>query len=65
MLANAFYLVAVQQGQLSVVATLASLYPASTIALARIVLDERWSRHQTIGVVTAVVSTLLIVSGTG
>lgn len=65
MLANAFYLVAVQQDQLSVVATLASLYPASTIALARIVLDERWSRHQTIGVVTAVVATLLIVGGTG
>lgn len=63
MLANAFYLVAVQRGQLSVVATLASLYPASTIVLARIVLDERWSRLQAAGIVAAVVATVLIVGG--
>ena len=64
MLANAFYLVAVQQGQLSVVATLASLYPASTIVLARIVLNERWSRLQAAGIVAAVAATVFIVSGT-
>ena len=64
MLANAFYLAAVQQGQLSVVATLASLYPASTIVLARIILDERWSRLQALGIVAAVAATMLIVSGT-
>ena len=64
MLANAFYLIAVQQGQLSVVATLASLYPASTIILARIVLDERWSRLQAVGILTAVVATMMIVAGT-
>ena len=35
MIANGLYLVAVRQGQLSLVATLASLYPASTVLLAR------------------------------
>ena len=64
MLANALYLIAVQQGQLSIVATLASLYPASTIVLARIVLDERWSRPQAVGVTLAIVATALIVGGT-
>ena len=65
MLANALYLIAVQQGQLSIVATLASLYPASTIILARAFLHERWSRMQAIGVVTAVLATALIVGGAG
>ena len=63
MLANALYLIAVQQGQLSVVATLASLYPASTIILARFVLSERWSKLQAAGIATAVAATTLIVGG--
>ena len=63
MLANALYLIAVQQGQLSVVATLASLYPASTIVLARFVLRERWSKLQAAGIATAVAATTLIVGG--
>src|SRR5687768_12697732 len=41
MLANALYVVATRQGPLSVVVTLSSLYPASTVILARIVLGER------------------------
>ena len=63
MLANALFLIAVQQGPLSVVATLASLYPASTIILARIVLGERWSGLQAAGIATAVAATAMIVGG--
>jgi len=63
MVANVLYLVAVRAGQLSVVATLTSLYPASTVVLARVVLDERLSKRQTAGIVAAIIATLLIVGG--
>ena len=62
MLANALYLVAVRQGQLSLVATLASLYPASTVLLARVVLGERLGPWQQLGVAAAVAAIVLIVS---
>ncbi len=62
MIANGLYLVAVRQGQLSLVATLASLYPASTVLLARVVLGERLGRLQLLGVGTAVAAIVLIVS---
>ncbi len=62
MIANGLYLAAVRQGQLSLVATLASLYPASTVLLARFVLGERLGRWQQVGVVTAVAAIVLIVS---
>src|SRR5262249_56954609 len=39
-LANALYVIAVRQGQLGIVATLASLYPASTIMLAHFLIGE-------------------------
>ena len=61
MLANALYLIAVQQGPLSVVATLASLYPASTVILARFILGERMTHAQTAGVVCALVAVVLMV----
>jgi drug/metabolite transporter (DMT)-like permease len=63
MLANALYVVAARQGPLSVVVTLSSLYPASTVLLARVVLRERLSNVQVTGVVCALAAVVLIVSG--
>jgi drug/metabolite transporter (DMT)-like permease len=62
MLANALYLLASRGGPLSVVVTLASLYPASTVILARVVVGERLSRRQALGIVCALTAVVLIVS---
>lgn len=61
MFANFLYLIATRSGPLSVVVTLASLYPASTVLLARVVLHERLSRLQWLGVLCAMVAVALIV----
>jgi len=63
MLANTLYLLAAQLGPLSPVVTLSSLYPASTVLLARAVLGERLNGWQTAGVAAALAAVLLIVSG--
>jgi len=63
MLANTLYLLAAQIGPLSPVVTLSSLYPASTVLLARAVLGERLNTWQTAGVGAALVAVLLIVRG--
>ncbi len=65
MLANALYMLAAQQGPLSIVVTLSSLYPASTVLLARIVLGERLNPWQLSGVGCALAAVVLIVSGGG
>jgi drug/metabolite transporter (DMT)-like permease len=62
MLANALYMVAAQQGPLSTVVTLSSLYPASTVLLARFVLGERLNAWQVTGVGCALAAVVLIVS---
>jgi drug/metabolite transporter (DMT)-like permease len=62
MLANTLYLLAVRDGPLGIVATLSSLYPASTVILARVVLQERLRPAQVGGVVCAAAAIVLIVS---
>ena len=61
MLANLLYLLAARSGPLSIVVTLASLYPASTVLLARVVLHERLSPVQWVGVVCALIAVVAIV----
>jgi drug/metabolite transporter (DMT)-like permease len=63
MLANALYMLAAREGPLSIVVTLSSLYPASTVLLARVVLGERLSPWQITGVGCALAAVVLIVSG--
>ena len=65
MLANTLYMLAAQIGPLSPVVTLCSLYPASTVLLARAVLGERLNGWQTVGVAAALVAVVLIVRGAG
>jgi len=62
MAANAVYMIAARIGPLSIVVTLASLYPAATVILARLLLKEHLSRAQMAGMLCALVAVLLIVS---
>lgn len=61
--ANTFYLLATREGLLSIVAVLTSMYPASTVLLARMTLGERFGRTQSIGLVIAVAGVVAIAIG--
>jgi uncharacterized membrane protein len=61
--ANIFYLLATHEGLLSLVAVLTSLYPASTVLLARVVLKERLIRIQMVGLGLAGAGVSLIALG--
>ncbi len=58
--ANIAFVLAERLGDLSTVAVVTNLYPIGTIALARIVLGERFRRLQLVGVAVAVVGTAFI-----
>lgn len=60
---NAMFLYAALEGDLVVVAVLASLYPIATVLLARFVLRERLTRVQQLGFVAAMAATALIAAG--
>lgn len=61
--ANALYLLATRRGLLSLVAVLSSLYPVSTVLLARTVLGERLAAQQVVGLALALVGVVLIAAG--
>jgi drug/metabolite transporter (DMT)-like permease len=63
--ANICYFVAVHHGPLSVIATLASLYPAASVLLAYIILREHLHRRQLAGLAVGTAAIALISSGAG
>jgi drug/metabolite transporter (DMT)-like permease len=63
MIANLLFLMAERRGLLTLVSVITALYPASTVLLARIVLQERLTRAQWIGLFLAAVGVGLISVG--
>jgi uncharacterized membrane protein len=61
--ANGLFQLASQRGLLSVVAVLGSLYPAATVVLARVVINERMNAIQGVGVVLALGAAGLLAFG--
>ena len=61
--ANLFYLLATRRGLLAIAAALTSMYPATTIVLARIVVGERLHRLQVVGFLCAAAGVVLITLG--
>lgn len=63
-LANVFYVLAAQHGPMSLIATIVSLAPASTVVLAQLVLREKLGRAQQVGVAVALLAVVLLAQGT-
>ena len=60
MTANALYLIAARNGDISVVAPLAALYPVTTVILALIIDRERLRAVQVVGLFFAVLALVLV-----
>ncbi|MHB1090380.1 MAG: EamA family transporter [Ilumatobacteraceae bacterium] len=58
--ANAFYLISVRHGLLSLVAVITALYPVSTVVLALRLDHERLHRSQAAGLVLAAISLIMV-----
>jgi drug/metabolite transporter (DMT)-like permease len=63
MSANICYLLATHRGMLAIVATLASLYPVTTVLLARVVLHERIAPQRGLGLALAASAVVLVSTG--
>lgn len=61
--ANVFYLLASRAGLLTLAAVATSLYPASTVLLARVVLHERMAGAQLVGLVLVVAGVAMMAAG--
>lgn len=61
--ANVFYLLSTRHGLLSIVAVITSMYPAATVLLARLVLNERLARSQLAGLACAAIGIAFIAVG--
>jgi drug/metabolite transporter (DMT)-like permease len=57
---NFLYILASQMGRLDVAAILGSLFPASTVVLAALILKERVSRLQSFGILLALIAIVLM-----
>ncbi|MCJ7535396.1 MAG: DMT family transporter [Anaerolineales bacterium] len=57
---NIFYILATRYGRLDIAAVLSSLYPAATVFLAWMILKEKISRRQWVGVVLVFTAVILI-----
>ena len=62
-MANGLYLQASTMGLLSLISVVSAMYPASTVALARVVLGERMHRTQIVGLTLAAGAVSLVALG--